>query len=663
MIRARWVVLWTVVAALGASAAGVSVQGLNGAAKAAVPASSTIAAFVAACEAGRQKTLVTLRGSVTLAQGMIPDDPAVFYLQDETAGVSATTRKPLGLRLSQKVEVVAGCSIYDELEVEARIESVRDLGRGAPVQPRLITVEQAVRGEAAGSLVRVRGRVLAASVGETRDRLQIGEGEASIGAYIRRPLHHPPVLAQMAPPDSTVELHGILILTSRGLYQVRLRQNGDLHLLETPRSWLMRNLTGVLAVMSVLTALVALWILTLQRSIRNQTAQIRKLLEEARAASDLKTQFLANISHELRTPIHGILGLQSLLLDTPLPAEQRAQLRIANEATRSLRALLDDLLDLSRIEAGKLLLSPEPFSPARLVRQSAEQFAARASEKQVALRHEIDPLLPTSLSGDVTRLRQILTNLVSNAVKFTAAGEVLVYCRLVFSDGEKARVRFGVRDTGIGIEPGKLEHIFGSFHQADGSISRRFGGSGLGLAIASRLANLMESRIEVRSEVQAGSDFSFELTLPVLEETTLLLPEEPQTWPVALRVLLAEDNLVNQLVAVRLLEKDRHQVSIAVTGREAVERYRAARFDVVLMDVQMPEMDGLEATRQIRELESGLGRSAPIVALSAHTMKQEAERCLQAGMDGFLGKPFQHSELRAVLQQFAGRRGISGDCS
>lgn len=598
------------------------------------------------------KESVRLRGSVTLAPGSIPEDPYDFYFQDSTGGISVGLARRLELTLNNLVEVTGRCGMYDELEVEVTAEDVRLLERRAPVQPRSITVAEAAAGRHEGELVRVRGTVLSASVGETRDRLQIGDGKDSVGVYIRRPLDHPSVLVQMAPPDSVVEVDGILILTSKKLYQVRMRTNRDLHLVRSPRTWFMKNLPAILAVLGLMGGFSLLWIVSMQRTLRKKTAQIRQLLEQARAASELKSQFLANVSHEIRTPIHGILGLQSLLLETPLREDQREQLRIANEATLSLRALLDDLLDLSRIEAGRLHLAPEPFSPALLLGQCTEQFAARASEKGVALRTRLSADLPRTVSADVTRLRQVLTNLVSNAVKFTAEGEVVVSAEVVERGNQRERIRFAVRDTGIGIAPEELSHIFESFRQADGSISRRYGGSGLGLSIASRLAALMGSRIEVESRLHEGTEFRLDLDLPVLEEAAA--PEDVemrQDCPSALRVLLAEDNPVNQLVALRLLEKDRHKVAVAGSGKEAVEQFRSGEFDVVLMDVQMPEMDGLEATRIIRAMESERARTVPIIALSAHTMKAESDKCLEVGMDDFLGKPFQRDELRAVLRR------------
>jgi signal transduction histidine kinase/CheY-like chemotaxis protein len=615
----------------------------------------TVAELERLCSEQPSQDLSRVRGTVTLGQGLLPDNPLVFYLQDETGGISVSPRAGGRLRVSQRVEVVGRCSVYDEVELELNAVEVKDLGRSEPVTPRRMRVAEAASGRFAGQLVRVRGRVLTLSIGETRDRLSIAEGTDFIGVYIRRSMTQPPLLAQMAEPESEIEVDGILIQTSKGVYQVRMRDLNDLHLLRKSTLPLFKYLGLAVGGLGLLAALAGLWIWMLQRSIGKQTKQIRKLLEEAREASELKSQFLANVSHELRTPIHGILGLQSLLLETPLHPEQRQQLETANEATRSLRALLDDLLDLSRIEAGKMLLSPEPLCPARLVKQCVRQFAARAEEKGIGLRTFIDPALPKTVSVDGTRLGQVLTNLVSNAVKFTDQGEVCVSCQVVLLEPERVRLRLGVRDTGIGIAPDKLESIFQSFHQADGSISRRFGGSGLGLAIAAKLAEMMGSRIEVQSRLGAGSEFSLELGVPVLEsaQESVAVEESGEALPVSLRILLAEDNLVNQMVARRLLEKDRHEVAIAETGREAVERYRASRFDLVLMDVQMPEMDGLEATRTIRALEAELGRTAPIVALSAHTMKQEANRCFEAGMDGFLGKPFHQAELRAILRRFA----------
>ena len=373
------------------------------------------------------------------------------------------------------------------------------------------------------------------------------------------------------------------------------------------------------------------------------------MLEAARA----KAEFVANVSHEVRTPMTAILGMTDLALETELTAEQREYLTAVRSAADELLALLEDLLDFSALDACRLAVQRVPFSLRESVGDSVRTHEPRAQDRDLALTCEIAPSVPDAVVGDPRRLRQVIEKLVDNAIKFTAQGGVAVRVDAEVA-ADEVLLHCSVADTGIGIPREQQETIFEPFVQGDGSATRRYGGTGLGLAIASDVVQLMGGNIWVESEAGRGSTFHF--TARLAQEP--LSPPAPDRRPAPLRggagglhVLLAEDNAVNRKVAVRLLQKRGHMVVAVEDGRQALRALDGERFDVVLMDVQMPEMDGFEATAAVRARERVEGGHLPIVALTAYAMKGDRERCLEAGMDAYVAKPVNADELFATLER------------
>jgi signal transduction histidine kinase/CheY-like chemotaxis protein len=384
----------------------------------------------------------------------------------------------------------------------------------------------------------------------------------------------------------------------------------------------------------------------------------QQMAKMALVASEVKSEFLANMSHEIRTPMNGVIGMVNLLLDADLTPSQREFAKTIKISADALLSIINDILDFSKIEAGKMTFEKISFDLTQTVKNINELMTPQAEGKGLSLSHSIRQDTCTYLAGDPTRLRQILLNLLSNAIKFTQQGKISLEIAPISETGDEVELSFSVQDTGIGMSEEAQKKIFQSFMQADNSTTRKFGGTGLGLAICRKLVELMGGTIKVTSDLGKGSNFSF--TLPFAKQNSDAVPQpahKTQTiafpiLPEGFRLLLTEDNKVNQMVAKQVLKKLGYTTDIASNGLEAVEAWQRNKYDIILMDCHMPEMDGYQATRKIRELEAEQNiKPTQIIAMTASAMTGDREFCLAAGMNDYTTKPIDRHALGAALKK------------
>jgi len=394
----------------------------------------------------------------------------------------------------------------------------------------------------------------------------------------------------------------------------------------------------------------------MQFLVVNSQKSLLQARDEAQASANAKTSFLANMSHELRTPMNGIIGLSGLLMDSSLDVEQKEFTNAVNKSAKNLLSLLNDILDFSKIEAGELTLESIDFNLGKSTLETVELLRPLADRKSIQIHHNFSPTMPKFVKGDPARLQQILNNLVGNALKFTEKGTISIDVSYR-TEGDKPAVYFRVEDTGIGISADKLDFIFNKFTQAETSTNRKFGGTGLGLAITKELVEMMDGQIGVESIEGQGSTFWFSIPFDVVEkheekETTESTADEILHFPTA-RVLVADDHPINLMFAKKLLKRmGVTQIDEAFNGADAIEKFNENEYDLILMDCQMPELDGFEVTEKIREREQGSGSHVPIIAVTADAMRGAQEKCLAVGMDDYLSKPIDPVGLQQSMARF-----------
>ena len=589
-----------------------------------------------------------------------------LFLQDETAGIEVRGGAVADVKVGQHITAI-GFPVLGAYSPILEDPIIRPAAATVPAEPMPITAEQALTGNYDARLVRLRGTLVSRGASLTGHLLLLQAGPHLFTASwdaAAGPWPHP------AAEGSELEVTGICRIeadpdrTPRAprAFQIAMATSNGVTIVRHAPWWTATHTWTVLGIMTALISACFTWVLVLRNRVRSQTETLRLAKEAAEAASRAKGEFLANMSHEIRTPMNGILGMTGLALEATSTAEQREYLGLVKASGESLLQLINDILDLSKIEAGKLDLESIPFDPRHLIADTMKLIEWRAAQKGLALDWQVAPDVPAALTGDPMRLRQVLLNLLSNALKFTDAGKVAVLMTVDRAAEDGVIVRIAVSDTGIGIAADKHQSIFENFTQADGSTTRKYGGTGLGLAISARLVAMMGGRIWVDSEAGRGSSFQFTAHFTPAAEVRRPAPAPRTPHAIApLSVLLAEDNAVNQLLARRLLEQAGHRVAAVSNGREALDLLEREAFDVILMDIQMPELDGLAATAAIRAAERGTGRRQPIIAMTAHALKGDRERCIDAGMDGYISKPITPTQLHAVISDIVGVRDRDTD--